>query len=66
MMKKKLTCLAAILIIYFNGIKHPRYFYIDMQGDKGVAIECKEDNGSLICNKEYGGKIIVQQYWKGE
>lgn len=42
------------------------YYYIDYEGNRGVADKCWIYDGGLICNREYGGKIQVMQYWRGD
>ena len=72
--KKKILIGGAIFIvlaivalsIYTYKSSHSRYFYIDMQGNKGVATNCRMIEEGLVCDRQYGGKIMVQQYWRGE
>ncbi len=42
-----------------------RFFYIDWDGNSGVADKCWVDNGRLLCEKMYNGVVNVRQYWKG-
>lgn len=44
-----------------------RYYYIDMDGNRGTAYKCEAyEQIGLICDKEYNGKIMVRQYWRGK
>lgn len=52
--------LAIILITAPNG----KYYYIDYNEQKGVANKCWENDDGLYCDRIYGGKIKVLQYWK--
>ena len=38
------------------------YSYIDLNDNYGVASYCWEEQGNLICNKIYNGKIQVKEY----
>lgn len=70
MSKKKIILIAAFLILLIimviKDIKKPVvYYYIDWDGERGVATECWENKESgLFCKKNYGGKIAVKQYWR--
>ena len=55
--------LGIVSIITWHNI-HSKYFYIDMDGNKGVANMCVTSCGGLICEKG-GGHILVKQYYKG-
>ena len=67
---RKILIIAAIisLIIIIADIFLTRvtetYYYIDFNGEVGVATECWEGGNGLICNRLYGGKQVVQQYWQ--
>lgn len=52
--------LAFIFITAPNG----KYYYIDYNEQKGVANKCWENDDGLYCDRLYGGKIKVLQYWK--
>lgn len=58
--------LAALIWFHNYGIDHSRYYYIDTQGNKGVATGCYSTDSALFCKRQYGGKIKVIEYWKGE
>jgi len=70
--KKKIMCGGLIflgLVLLGIGIwayvyARPHYFYIDMEGNKGIAKWCKEVSAGLICQRDHGGKVLVSQYWK--
>lgn len=56
-----LVCLVAALIWKINnGI----YAYIDLDGNRGTAVRCWVENGNLICDKMYNGKVLVKQFWR--
>ena len=68
--KLKYWIIAAIagLLILVVGVSalysntSAQYYYVDLNGNRGVADSCWESRGQLICNRTYGGKIVVQQY----
>ena len=66
--KHKFHTLAAMVVIavFVLVFTFPRkeYFYIDYEGNKGVAAECGKSDVGLWCNREFGGKIMVQEYWQ--
>lgn len=63
-------CIAAFIAILLICIiiykLSPQYYYVDMNGNKGVSTKCWEGQCGLYCNRENNGKITVQQYWKGD
>ena len=62
-----LVALIAILLICVIVHKlSPQYYYIDLNGNKGVSNKCWEGECGLYCRRENDGKISVQQYWKGD
>lgn len=61
-----LICAIVAIGIRFYINDHSRYFYIDYQGNKGVATWCGQTETGLVCDRIYGGKIIVTEYWKGK
>lgn len=42
------------------------YYYIDTRGNQGVASACWENNSGLVCERAYGGKIAVDEYWRSQ
>jgi len=70
MNKKKILLIAGILvillIIIIKDTKKPVvYYYIDWDNNRGVATQCWENKESgLFCDRGYGGKIAVKQYWR--
>lgn len=54
----------AVIATFVLVFTFPRkeYFYIDYEGNKGVAAECGKSNAGLWCDREFGGKIMVQEY----
>lgn len=42
------------------------YYYIDLNGNQGVASACWENNNGLICERAYGGKVAVNEYWRSQ
>ena len=65
-----LATLIAILAIvtaslhYINS--HRRFFYRDLNGNIGIAASCETLPQQLICDREYGGRVVVQSYWEGK
>ena len=62
---KYLLCAAAVagLMILLAVIAAPKeYYYIDYNGDEGVAKNCQMVAAGLVCEKMYGGKIMVKEY----
>ncbi len=61
-----ILCAAALIttgiIAYHNN--YQRYFYIDYEGNRGVANWCGTTEAGLVCDRT-GGRIMVNQYWKG-
>jgi hypothetical protein len=42
------------------------YYYIDYNGNRGVATKCYEQGENLMCERSYNGKVLVVEYWRGE
>ena len=65
-------CAAALLIgcvgtlLLTQETSTAAYYYIDLNGNQGVAKKCWENESGLICDRAYGGKITVREYWKSE
>ena len=71
-LKKIIITICAIVVcagvgfgIYAYRRAHCRYFYIDYAGNKGVADWCGQTDTGLVCDRTYGGKVVVVQYWRG-
>lgn len=66
--KRKVAAGAGLVILLAGGIylllPHKEYFYIDYEGNRGVAKICRATSAGLYCNREYGGNIMVQEYWQ--
>lgn len=71
--KKKVilfTILAFVIMICGVGIYNHitdsrRFFYIDYEGNRGVSNWCRTIEAGLVCDRTYGGRIMVNQYWRG-
>lgn len=59
-----LILLFAILAIILITAPKGKYYYIDYNEQQGVANKCWENDDGLYCDRIYGGKIKVLQYWK--
>ena len=55
-------CIIA-LVIWHNS--KSKYFYIDYEGNTGVADWCGATEAGLIC-KTSNGRVMVNQYWRGK
>lgn len=42
------------------------YYYTDLNGNQGVASACWENNSGLVCERAYGGKVAVSEYWRSQ
>ena len=59
-----ITALAAISIyVTAAHFIHKDYYYIDLNGNKGVAKKCWEQECGLFCDRLPNGIVQVQQYW---
>ena len=70
-MRTRIKIIAGIvaLIILGLGLRLPKpstsaFYYVDFEGQLGVAKNCWENKNGLICERAYGGKQLVQQYWE--
>ena len=59
---------AAMCISWFMEYRagFRNYYYLDKNGQRGVASYCWEDAGNLFCDRKYQGIAAVIQYWRGE
>ena len=56
-------CAGIIISIRIKNINYG-YYYKDWNNEVGIAAQCWEKNGQLICDRVYGGTISVQSFWK--
>jgi len=61
-----LGIIAAIASFYILRAESRIYYYRDWDNNLGVADKCWVDSGKLICDRTYGGKISVKEFWYEE
>ena len=72
-MHKKVAAIIAAIVVLITALlviwlctRDVKYFYVDINGNKGVADKCWSDDCGLYCSKEIGGAIQVHQYTRGK